>query len=145
MELQQIKYFRVIARTENISRAAEQLFIAQPSLSQMLKRLEEEIGMPLFDRNGKKIVLNGAGKIFLKYADEVCQALENAESELREYGGAEIMDVNISQNHAPYFSKLSIRLGSEAGFGCQQPVTRIRCAAVGGTDRYCYAEGSHTC
>lgn len=100
MELQQIKYFRVIARTENISRAAEQLFIAQPSLSQMLKRLEEEIGMPLFDRNGKKIVLNGAGKIFLKYADEVCQALENAESELREYSGAEIMDVNISVESA---------------------------------------------
>lgn len=45
MELQQIKYFRVIARTENISRAAEQLFIAQPSLSQMLKRLEEEVGL----------------------------------------------------------------------------------------------------
>ena len=43
MELLQIKYFRVIAETENISKASEQLFIAQPSLSQTLKRLEDEL------------------------------------------------------------------------------------------------------
>ena len=54
MELLQLKYFRVIAETENISKAAEQLYIAQPSLSMTLKRLEDELGIPLFDRNGKK-------------------------------------------------------------------------------------------
>lgn len=100
MELQQIKYFRVIAQTQNISKAAEMLFIAQPSLSQTLKRLEDEVGMPLFDRNGKKITLNGAGKRFLKYADEICDALENAKLELGEYSGKEITDVNISVESA---------------------------------------------
>lgn len=64
MELLQIKYFKVIAETENISKAAEQLYIAQPSLSQTLKRLEDELGTPLFDRTGKRITLNCAGKTF---------------------------------------------------------------------------------
>ncbi len=49
MELLQLQYFQVIARTQNISAAAEQLHISQPSLSQILKRLEQEVGAPLFD------------------------------------------------------------------------------------------------
>lgn len=50
MELLQLQYFQVIARTQNISAATEQLHISQPSLSQILKRLEQEAGIPLFDR-----------------------------------------------------------------------------------------------
>lgn len=87
MEINQIKQFRIIAQTGSISKAAERLFIAQPSLSQTLKRLEDELGLQLFDRCGKKIVLNGAGKIFLKYCDEIIQLLENAKIELAEYNG----------------------------------------------------------
>ena len=100
MELQQIKYFRVIARTGNITKAAEQLFVAQPSLSQMLKRLEDEVGIPLFDRNGKKISLNDAGRIFLKYCDEICNSLENAQLELDEYKGNTICDISIAVESA---------------------------------------------
>ncbi|MBP1560075.1 MAG: LysR family transcriptional regulator [Oscillospiraceae bacterium] len=95
MELNQIKQFRVIARTESISKAAELLFIAQPSLSQTLKRLENELGTPLFDRRGRRIVLNGAGKIFLKYCDEIVFALDNATKEISEYIGNEKSDINI--------------------------------------------------
>ncbi len=100
MELQQIEYFRVIARTQNISKAAEQLYIAQPSLSQTLKRLEDEIGTPLFDRRGKHIVLNEAGKIFQKYADEIFRALENSQLEINEYKGNASAEVNISVESA---------------------------------------------
>ncbi len=100
MELLQIKYFKVIAETENISKAAEQLYIAQPSLSQTLKRLEEELGTPLFDRTGKRIALNGAGKIFLKYCNEVLTSLQNAELELNEYKGNVQQDVNIAVESA---------------------------------------------
>lgn len=100
MELLQIKYFRVIARTENISKAAEQLFIAQPSLSQTLKRLEDELGVPLFDRNGRKITLNSAGKVFLKYCDEIAASLDNALLELRELNGGGHTDVNIEVRSA---------------------------------------------
>lgn len=95
MELNQIKQFRVIAQTESISKAAELLFIAQPSLSQTLKRLEEELGAPLFDRRGRRIVLNGAGKIFLKYCDEVVIALDSAQKEINEYLGNKRNEINI--------------------------------------------------
>ena len=78
MELLQIKYFRIIAETENISKATQQLFIAQPSLSQTLKRLEDELGVSLFDRKGQKITLNKADRIFLKYCDEITASIENA-------------------------------------------------------------------
>ena len=100
MELLQIKYFRVIAERENISKAAEQLYIAQPSLSMTLKRLEDELGIPLFDRNGKKITLNKAGRIFLKYCDEITTSIENARLELDELKGSETADVNIEVRSA---------------------------------------------
>lgn len=83
MELQQLRYFVEIAKTQNISAAAKKLYIAQPSLSQTLKRLETEVGMPLFDRVGKSIVLNQAGEIFLKYVNQVFTALDNADKELK--------------------------------------------------------------
>ncbi|WP_432651405.1 LysR family transcriptional regulator [Huintestinicola sp.] len=100
MEFLQIKYFRIIAETENVSKAAERLFIAQPSLSQTLKRLEDELGVPLFDRNGRKITLNKAGKIFLKYCDEITVSLENARLAIEEYKGSETADVNIEVRSA---------------------------------------------
>ena len=96
MELNQIKQFRVIARTESVSKAAEILFIAQPSLSQTLKRLETELGTPLFDRRGKRIVLNGAGKIFLRYCDEIVAALDSAVKEIDEYKGSGKSDIRVS-------------------------------------------------
>ena len=95
MELNQIKQFRVIAQTESISKAAEQLFIAQPSLSQTLKRLETELGTSLFERHGRRITLNEAGRIFLKYSDEIVSALDNAVREINEYIGSEKSDINI--------------------------------------------------
>lgn len=98
MELNQIKQFRAIARTESISKAAELLFISQPSLSQTLKRLEAEIGTPLFERHGKRIALNGAGKIFLKYCDEIVASLDSASKEIGEYIGREKSDINILVN-----------------------------------------------
>ncbi len=63
MELLQLQYFQVIARTQNISAAADELHISQPSLSQLLKRLEQEVGSPLFDRIGKRIELNACGAV----------------------------------------------------------------------------------
>ncbi|WP_124100751.1 LysR family transcriptional regulator [Ruminococcus sp. Marseille-P6503] len=95
MEFQQLKYFETIARTQNISAAAKQLFIAQPSLSQTLKRLENEVGTELFDRVGKQIVLNDAGKIFLKYTNEIFKALDNAMRELSAYKDEQLTNVCI--------------------------------------------------
>lgn len=95
MELNQINQFRTIAQTGSISKAAKQLFIAQPSLSQTLKRIEDELGVQLFDRCGKKIVLNDAGKIFLKFCDEVTAAMYNAKRELNEYKDSVKKEISI--------------------------------------------------
>lgn len=96
VELLQLEYFKVIAKTQNISAAAKELHVAQPSLSQLLKRLEQEAGVPLFDRVGKRIRLNAYGQVFLKYAEEVFSALENASLEIRTLEGKASKTVSLS-------------------------------------------------
>jgi DNA-binding transcriptional LysR family regulator len=65
MDFTQLKYFQVIARTGNISKAAQELFVTQPNLSKSIARLEGELGVPLFDHRRGKIVLNEYGRVFL--------------------------------------------------------------------------------
>lgn len=83
MELLWLKYFQELAHSEHLSKTAEKLHIAQPSLSQTLKRLEAELGVPLFDRTGRRIVLNSYGKIVLKYTEQIFGALDNLHLELQ--------------------------------------------------------------
>lgn len=64
MEWQQFKYFQTLARTQHMTRAAEELLITQPALSRSIARFEEEVGAPLFDRQGRSIQLNQYGKVF---------------------------------------------------------------------------------
>ena len=59
-----LQYFIEVCKTENISLAARNLFIAQPALSKTIQELEEELHYPLFDRQGKHIILNENGRIF---------------------------------------------------------------------------------
>lgn len=96
MELLQLQYFQVIARTQNISAAANELHISQPSLSQLLKRLELEMGTPLFNRVGKHIELNTYGIIFLKYVNEIFASLDNAEMEIQAIRNLSAKTVNLS-------------------------------------------------
>ena len=63
MEIQQLRYFTVAARYQHITKAAEEIHIAQPALTQIIKRLESEVGAPLFERNGRNIILTPEGKI----------------------------------------------------------------------------------
>ena len=69
MELNQLHYFVAVARCENITRAAKELFITQPALSRVILRLEQELGTPLFDRHGGRVTLNEHGKAFLRYVE----------------------------------------------------------------------------
>ena len=79
MTLQQIRYFIEVAREMNFSRAAENLFVAQPGLSRAISNLEQELGVSLFIRSGnKKIFLTSYGEIFLEYANSVVETLDNA-------------------------------------------------------------------
>ncbi|MFF4016474.1 LysR family transcriptional regulator [Streptomyces sp. NPDC001843] len=75
MELSPLKQFLVVARLEHLSRAAEELRIAQPSLSRTIARLESELGVPLFDRGGR-LRLNDSGKIFRDHVERALGELE---------------------------------------------------------------------
>ncbi|HET6289564.1 MAG TPA: LysR substrate-binding domain-containing protein [Amycolatopsis sp.] len=69
MDLLALRYFQTVARLEHVGRAAEKLRVAQPSLSRTLARLENDLGVPLFDRHGRRIRLNRFGTAFLRRVD----------------------------------------------------------------------------
>lgn len=84
MEFYQLLYFKKIAESENITKASTELNISQPSLSRSLKNLEIELGVQLFDRNGKKLLLNKYGTVFLGYVDHILDTLTEASSKMTE-------------------------------------------------------------
>lgn len=84
MDFTQLKYFMVMAELEHMTKAAEVLHIAQPALSRALKTLEDELGVQLFDRVGKTILLNDSGHILLKHAMNIFKSYDNIALELNE-------------------------------------------------------------
>src|ERR1700741_4143332 len=70
MENFRLKVFRVVATHLNFSRAAEELLLTQPAVTQQIKGLEDEFGVQLFDRTGGRITLTPAGRALLPYAEK---------------------------------------------------------------------------
>ncbi len=81
MEIRELKYFLAVAREENITKAAEYLFITQPSLTRQIQKMEAEVGQPLFVRAGRKMVLTEAGLLLRKRAEEIIDLYEKSEHE----------------------------------------------------------------
>lgn len=84
MQLLQLQYFLVVAKTEHMSKAAIQLNISQSSLSKTIAKLENELGVPLFNRLGKKIHLNNYGKYYAEEIEKALTILQDAQEELQE-------------------------------------------------------------
>ncbi len=82
MEIRQLQYFVQAARLNSFSRAAESLFITQPTISKMIRNLEEELGADLFYREGKSIRLTDAGEILLAKAQNIVESFVSLSSEL---------------------------------------------------------------
>jgi len=80
MEFHQLRYVCAIAETGSFSRAAERCQIAQPSLSQQVLKLEEDLGVKLFDRLGRSIRITEAGRAFLPHARSILEQMETARS-----------------------------------------------------------------
>ena len=92
MELNQLHYFVAVARCENITRAAKELFITQPALSRVILRLEQELGTPLFDRTGGRVTLNEHGKAFLRYVEPALESINaGVHAVIDELSGREII------------------------------------------------------
>ena len=90
--LLQLDYFRKLAAVEHITKTAQELRISQTALSSMIINLERELGVQLFDRSKRTIRLNDAGRVYLKYVNDVFTALENGQTALQ--------DISTSQEHA---------------------------------------------
>ncbi|QBR00206.1 DNA-binding transcriptional regulator HcaR [Paraburkholderia pallida] len=86
MELRHLRYFIAVADELSFTRAAERLHTAQPSLSQQIRNLEDEVGTPLFERTRRKVELTEAGKVFLAEARLVVAQADRAVTRARQVG-----------------------------------------------------------
>ncbi len=85
MNLQTLYSFQKVAHLEHFTEAAAQLNTSQPALSRTIHSLEEEIGVPLFNRTGNQITLNENGRLFLSTVENILQEMEQSITQIREY------------------------------------------------------------
>jgi len=104
MEIHQLRYFVAVAEEGNFSRAAAKVRVAQPSLSQQIRKLEAEIGQPLFDRLPCSVVLTEAGRCLLDYARQILASIGDARRCVDELKGKIAGDVAVGAipTIAPY-------------------------------------------
>jgi LysR family transcriptional activator of glutamate synthase operon len=82
--ISELLYFQKTAELESITKAGEELHISQPSLSRSIHALESDLGVRLFERAGRNIVLNDYGRIVKRYADHIVSQLDSMQKELSE-------------------------------------------------------------
>lgn len=87
ISLRQLQIFEAIARLGSFTRAAEELFLTQPTVSMQIKKLEQGIGLPLFEQIGKQTYLTGAGKMLHEHTRQILDALTNLEMEIADMQG----------------------------------------------------------
>ena len=95
MDLLQLQYFLRLATNEHVSKTAEQLHISQPSLSATIKKLETELGVPLFIRKGRNIVLSPYGQAYKAYVEEAFLALDNGRQAIDRLRNADDCTLNL--------------------------------------------------
>lgn len=83
MELSQLRYFITVAQLQHLTKAAEALNISQPALSKSISRLEDELGMSLFDRSPNRIILNDNGMLYLSYVNQALNMLDSGKTALQ--------------------------------------------------------------
>lgn len=83
MTLQQLKYIEVVARCKNISKAADEVFISQPSLTAAIHQLEQEMQIQIFSRTNKGVKITSEGEVFLAYARQVLEQADLLESHFK--------------------------------------------------------------
>jgi len=99
MNIAQIRYFVTAAQFQNLSKASEALHLSQPALSKSIAKLEEELGIDLFVRQGKRILLSDAGQRFLQGARDILRNMDNTILDLNEMalGGGVRISIGLYQ------------------------------------------------
>lgn len=85
MTLTQLRYFQILAHTLHYGKASEELCVAQPSLSRAISMLEEELGIHLFEKKGRNIVLSAAGSLFLPYVNQALAQIDSGIKVVSDY------------------------------------------------------------
>ena len=99
MELRHLRYFVALAESLSFTRAAERVHVTQSTLSHQIRQLEEEVGQPLFDRIGKKVVTTEAGELFLGHASRALKEVDSGLAMLKPGGGGLTGQVRIGATH----------------------------------------------
>ncbi|MCM3784569.1 LysR family transcriptional regulator [Neobacillus mesonae] len=86
MDIKQLRYFIALAEELQVTSAAHRLHMSQPPLSQQLKLMESELGVPLFYRNGRQLELTPSGKTLYEHALTITRMMEEAKAEAQESG-----------------------------------------------------------
>ena len=140
MELRHLRYFLAVADAAHFTRAAQKLWVSQPTLSQQIKQLEEELGAPLFHRGAGGVQLTAAGEKFRPYAERVLHEMEEAVAAIGgdESAPGESLHIGALQGVADYLlpavvaravceSKLEIRVST---FGADELAAMIKDGAL---------------
>ena len=115
MDLRQLRYLVALAEEGSFTRAAESVHIAQPAISQQIRRLEEELGIVLVERTTRRVTLTEAGELLVVRARRILGELEAAQSELQALSGMYAGHVTIGAMHTmgPVDLSLALALFSE--------------------------------
>nr|WP_277751244.1 LysR family transcriptional regulator [Granulicella sibirica] len=128
MENRHLRYFSVLARTLHMTRAAEQLHVAQPALTQNIQHLEQELGATLIARNGRTLLLTEAGAVFLAEAERSLHQFELAKNAARKVARGEAGNLSLG-----FSSAAGIRVVPRVvkNFGDRYPDIRVHLTEIG--------------
>jgi len=121
MELRQIRYFLKAKELLNFTEAANHLYISQSTLSQQIKQLEDELGIPLFNRIGKRIALTEAGAVFSEYAEKSLRKSQEGFLALRDLKELRTGELNIGVT----YGMRSTLIEALIRFSVQYPGVRV--------------------
>ncbi len=128
MDFSKLHYFRTIAKLGNLSQAAEVLYISQPGLSRYLTRLEQEVGVPLFQRRKGRIELNTYGQVFLAAVEQAFDSLDRGVNSAQQLYARDQNILSISCSIEDYLTDLI------AEFSPQCPEIGVRQLPFSGDD-----------
>ncbi|WP_181995589.1 LysR family transcriptional regulator [Clostridium sp. AM58-1XD] len=91
MKMKQLYTFRVVCEEESITKAAERLSTTQPAISRTISELEDSVGVRLFDRSSRKVVLNETGQLFLSKVIPLLELYEDLENTFQDNGSMSVL------------------------------------------------------
>ena len=118
MDITALEYFKIIAESGSLTKAAHQLHITQPAMSAMLKKLEEELGVELFDRSPNRIHLNKAGEVTLVHVNTILRNVEQLKADV-------LSAARQSQTLSIAFCDQGVRWFSAPRFSVAHPEVRV--------------------